>query len=95
MEAAEVRATHGQYTAAAYHYWRSNRNAKAIQIWYPNRNGELLRGQADAAFAVFGKISQHGLSKSEGKALALIQAELYKLQGELTQGCALLEAQDC
>lgn len=94
LEAAEIRATHGQYTAAAYHYWRSNRNAKAIQIWYPNRNAEMLRGQADAAFAVFGKISQHGLSKSEGKALALIQAELYRLQGELAHGRALLESQD-
>lgn len=94
LDAAEIRAIHGQYTAAAYHFWRSNRNAKAIQVWYPHQNTELLRGQADAAFAVFGKISQHGLSKSDGKALALIQAELYKLQGELAQGRAILEAQD-
>lgn len=94
LEAAEIRATLGQYTAAAYHYWRGNRNAKAIQVWYPHRTTELLRGQADAAFAVFSKISQHGLSKSEGKALALIQAELYKLQGELAHGRATLEAQD-
>jgi len=94
LEAAEIRATHGQYTAAAYHYWRGNRNAKAIQVWYPHQSTELLRGQGDAAFAVFSKISQHGLSKSDGKALALIQAELYKLQGELAQGRAILEAQD-
>ncbi|MEZ4733379.1 MAG: tetratricopeptide repeat protein [Caldilineaceae bacterium] len=94
LEAAEIRATHGQYTAAAYHYWCGNRNAKAVQVWYPHQSSELLRGQGDAAFAVFNKISQHGLSKSDGKALALIQAELYKLQGELAQGRAILEAQD-
>ena len=94
LDAAELRTMHGQYTAAAYHYWRSNRPAKAIQVWYPHRTNELSRGQGDAAFAVFSKISQHGLSKADGKALTLIQAELYKLQGDLIQGRATLEAQD-
>lgn len=94
LAAAELRLSYGQYSSAAYHYWKGNRPAKAIQAWYPHLTQELQRGHSDAAFAVFSNISRHGLSQAEGQALALIQAELYKLQGELAQARASLEKGD-
>lgn len=92
--AADLRQTFGQYTAAAYHFWKGNRTAKAVQVWYPYYTQEIQRGQGDAASAVFTQISRHGLGQAESKALALIQAELYKLQGDLVRGRTTLEAQD-
>lgn len=94
LEAAEMRLLYGQYSSAAYHYWKGNRNAKAIQAWYPHATQEVQRGQGDAAFAVFSNISRHGLSQAEAQALGLIQAELYKLQGDLVRARASLESQD-
>lgn len=94
LEAAEMRLLFGQYSSAAYHFWKGNRNAKAIQAWYPYAAQEVQRGQGDAAFAVFSNISRHGLSQAEAQALGLIQAELYKLQGDLVRARASLESQD-
>jgi tetratricopeptide (TPR) repeat protein len=94
LEAAEMRLIYGQYSSAAYHYWKGNRTGKAIQAWYPHATQEVQRGQSDAAFAVFSNISRHGLSQAESQALGLIQAELYKLQGDLAQARASLEKQD-
>lgn len=94
LEAAQIRMAHGEFTAAAYHFYQAHRAVEAIQIWYPRRMHEIQRGQAEAALAIFSEIAQRGLGKNERQALALILAELYKLAGELEAGRRQLEQGD-
>lgn len=93
LAAAPIRAMRGEYTSAAYHYWQGGEDGLAIQAWYPYREQEIQRGQADAALTIFQEISlrrQH--DKKERQALALLRAELYKLTGEAEKGKADLQA---
>lgn len=94
LEAAEVRLLHGEYTAAAYHFWHGHNPSGAIQNWYPKRAAEIKRGQAGLAWEIFTHIPHLGLPKEESQMLSLIQAELYKLRGDLEQGLASMEKQD-
>lgn len=94
VEAAEMRLLYAQYTTAAYHYYKGNRNAKAIQCWFPYRHQEIQRGQAEVAFSIFNQFSHRGLNKAERQGLDTILAELYQLQGELETGLRHLEAND-
>src|SRR5436189_103288 len=81
-----LRLAHGEFTAAAHHFCQAHRFAEAIQLWYPRRNHEIQRGEAEAALVIFREIGRRGLGKPERQALALILAELYKLAGELEEG---------
>lgn len=94
VEAAHMRLSLGEYTAAAHHFCQAHRPADAIHLWYPRRTHEIQRGQAEAALAIFSEIGSRGLGKNERNALALILADLYKLAGELEAGRARLQAED-
>ncbi len=86
LQAAMIRAAHGEYTAAAYHYRQAGRFKAAVQLWYPHRQQEIERGQASAALAVFQEISSNQLPKQEREALAIIRAELKLLIGDVQGG---------
>lgn len=80
--AAIQRHAFGEYTAAAWHYCQANDPKAAITLWYPKMEGEIARGQAAVAYALFQQIPNQGLPMAERKALALIQAELLRLRGD-------------
>ncbi|MEX1019269.1 MAG: tetratricopeptide repeat protein [Litorilinea sp.] len=80
--AAEIRAVRGEYTAAAYHLVRAGQPEAAVQLWYPHRADEIVRGEAGSATAIFSQISQRRLSTRRAKELALLRSELYTLLGE-------------
>lgn len=90
--AAEIRLLYAEYTAAAHHLLASGQAATAIQLWFVQREHEIRRGQAGAAFALFHALSPNGIACEEADALAIIQADLHKRRGEFTQGLAVLNA---
>ncbi len=89
--AANVRATRGEYTPAAYHYMQAGEHEKAIQVWFPHREEEIARGQAATALALFTQIPLRRLPKAEQEAAALLRAQLYELVGDAEKGLADLE----
>ncbi|MCB0184870.1 MAG: hypothetical protein KDE31_11425, partial [Caldilineaceae bacterium] len=93
-EAAQIRATHGEYTAGAYHLWRAGDENGAVQLWYLHQQQEVRRGQANAAYAIFREIERHRLKPRTRKALDLLQATLLQYQGNVKQGLAVLAAAD-
>ncbi len=90
--AAEIRASRGEYTAAAYHYQQAHAEKQAIQLWFPHRQQEIRRGQGPQALALFQQLSARSQGQPEQQALALIRAELYHLQGAAQQGLSALTA---
>ncbi|GAB4130390.1 MAG: hypothetical protein Fur005_48540 [Roseiflexaceae bacterium] len=93
-EAAIVRLERGEYTAAAYHFARSNQESRAVQAWFPQRRHAIARGEADAARAIFSSISRQRLDRQERKALDTIRAELRQLVGQHEEGLHDLEQAD-
>ncbi len=93
-EAAATRAARGEFTPAAYHFWRAGRPDQAVQLWFPRRRSEIGRGQGAAALAVFAEISAGRLRPRERRALGVIRAELRRLEGEARAGLQALEAVD-
>ncbi|MBC8076882.1 MAG: hypothetical protein H7Y32_12460, partial [Chloroflexales bacterium] len=93
-EAAVARLERGEYTAAAYHFSRSGQEQRAVQVWLPQRQHAIARGEADAARRIFSGISRQRLGKSERTALDIIRAELLKLAGQHEEGLRELEAVD-
>lgn len=88
--AAIQRHAFGEYTAAAWHYCQANDSRTAITLWYPKMEGEIRRGQAAVAYALFQQIPNPGLPTAERKALALIQGELLRLRGDWEGGLGRL-----
>ena len=86
LQAAGIRTIRGEYTAAAYHYLYSGGPKQAIQVWYPRRQQEIGRGQAEAALAIFEAISLNHLKRREREALALLRGELRQLRGDNKRG---------
>ncbi len=93
-EAAIVHLERGAYTAAAYHFVKSNQANRAVQVWFPQRQHAIARGEADAACQIFSLISRQQLDKSERKALDIIRAELRQLAGQYEEGLHELEQID-
>lgn len=91
FQAATIRLERGEYTAAAFHFAKAGEPTLAIQVWYPYRQQEIKRGQAAAALEIFTQLSQRRLPQAEKEALALLQAELYQLVGEIDQGLRVLK----
>jgi len=89
LDAAEVHAALGAYTEAAYHLHAGGEPDQAIQLWYPVMQSEVQRGKAGIAYDVFVGMERSGLSATESRALAEIQAHLHELSGEIE---AALEA---
>ncbi len=90
-QAGQIRATRGEYTAAAYHYQRAGQPEAAIEIWYLHRDQEIRRGQAAAALAIFQQISSERLPEAAAHTLRLLRSQLYQLAGLSAQ--ALSEVQ--
>lgn len=92
--AAIVRLERGEYTEAAYHFGRSAQEPQAVQVWFPQRQHAIARGEADAARLIFGGIARERLAPAERTALDIIRAELLKLDGQNEAGLQALEAVD-
>jgi tetratricopeptide (TPR) repeat protein len=84
--AARARLARGEYTEAAYHYWQAGYPETAIQIWYPNREHAIASGQASSARIIFNAFAAHRLPQAEQRALALIRADLARLNGDFEKG---------
>lgn len=82
LAAAEIRANHGEYTAAAYHYIRGNQPHMAIWQWYAHRDQEVNQGQGVAALTLFATLSHKQLPNPEKEILLLLRSELRLLVGE-------------
>lgn len=93
-EAAIVHLERGEYTAAAHHFAQSNQENRAVQVWFPQRQHAIARGEADAARLIFSKISRQHLDKAERKALDIIRTELRQLAGQYEEGLHELEQLD-
>ncbi|MCA9954148.1 MAG: hypothetical protein KC434_05485, partial [Anaerolineales bacterium] len=92
LAAAVIRAARGEYTAAAYHFVQAGEENTAVQLWYPHRQQEIQRGQTVTALRLFEPVSPKRLKRNERQALALIQAELYRLAAQPEEGLAVLKA---
>ena len=93
-EAATVRIERGEYTAAAYHFARSNQENLAVQTWFPQRQQAIARGEADAALQIFGAIPRQRLDRQERKALDILRAELRQMTGQREDALRDLEQAD-
>jgi tetratricopeptide (TPR) repeat protein len=82
MEAAQVRAERGAYTAAAYHLHQSGQSEAAIELWHEQCDHEIEQGQAGTALAIFSQISPRRLSHRHSQTLLLLRARLHELAGE-------------
>jgi tetratricopeptide (TPR) repeat protein len=82
LQAGHIRAARGEYTAAAHHYSEAGEAARAVEIWFPQRENEIRRGQAGAALAVFRAISASRLDAPVARRLKVIQNQLYLMAGE-------------
>ena len=92
FDAAHVRASRGEYTPAAYHFFRAGEAGQMVQIWFPNRQLEIERGQGGAALPLFEQLSARTLPQEEQQALALVRAELYGLVGEAKEGLVAIHS---
>jgi tetratricopeptide (TPR) repeat protein len=82
IQAAQIRAERGAYTAAAYHLQRAGQYEAAVELWYVQREHEINQGQLAAARAIFAEISPRWLSPSTRKLLLLLRADLHERIGE-------------
>jgi tetratricopeptide (TPR) repeat protein len=82
LYAGQVRAERGDYTAAAYHFAQAGEPEPAVAVWFPQRELEISRGQAGAAYDIFAPMSGKGLSPQTTRRLKVIQNQLYLLAGE-------------
>jgi tetratricopeptide (TPR) repeat protein len=92
FDAAHIRASRGEYTPAAYHFFQAGEASQMVQVWFPQRQLEIERGQGSAALHLFEQVSVRALPKKEQEALALMRAELYVLTGEANQGLATINS---
>lgn len=82
LAAAQIYTARGDFTEATYHFHAGGRPDLAVTTWFPERRGEIQRGQAGAALAIVEEISAHRLQRAQQKQLALLRGELYALLGE-------------
>jgi tetratricopeptide (TPR) repeat protein len=94
LAAAQIYAARGDFTEAAYQFHSGGRPDLAIATWFPERRGEIQRGQAGAALAIVEQISANRLQRAQQKQLALLRGELYGLLGEPAKVVASLAAAD-
>ncbi len=82
LHAAQICATRGEATEAAYHLWRGGRAQQAVKFWFPQRQREIERGFSASALDIFSQISTNRLQPAQQRQLALLRAELYDFVGE-------------
>ncbi len=93
-EAAITRLERGEYTAAAHHFVQGDDLDRAVQIWFPQRQHALARGEADSARQAFLSIERSRLAPAERKAFDVIRAELRHYAGELKESLHDLKQAD-
>ncbi|MFK7800976.1 MAG: tetratricopeptide repeat protein, partial [Anaerolineae bacterium] len=76
MNSAGIYAMRGEYTEAAWHLMRADRPELAVQLWYPERENEVQRGNGAVALKIFEQISVNRLQPKLQKQLAILRAEL-------------------
>ena len=91
LEAADLFALHGEYSDAARHLIKAGEPERAIQLWFPHRRGERMRGNGRAAEEMFRQISTRRLGEAEHQALTLIRAEFSYLNGPPAEGIKSIE----
>lgn len=92
LGAAGIYANRGEITEAAYHLWRGDRPAQAIQLWYPLRQREIERGFAPSALEIFSQLSATRLEPALQRQLGLLRAELYNFAGKPDKAVDQLES---
>lgn len=92
INAAHIRASRGEYTPAAYHFFQAGEASQTVQVWFPKRQLEIERGQGSTALLLFEQLSARTLAKEEQEALALLRAELYGLVGQAEQALASINS---
>jgi tetratricopeptide (TPR) repeat protein len=80
--AGQARAQRGDYTAAAYHFAQAGEPDLTVAVWFPQRDLEISRGQAGAAYDIFAPMSGKGLPAQTVRRLKVIQNQLYLLAGD-------------
>lgn len=80
-----------EYTEAAFHYWQSGEESKAIQCWFPYMQQEILRGQAESARQIFEGMLDRHLKTQEQNILYEIRSRLRQLSGKLESALAALK----
>ena len=85
LRAAQLRAQHGNYTAAAYHFVVAGEYETAVNSWFPHMETEIAYGQGRAAYDIFQTVSPRRLEEKVRKTLLLIQNRLFLLSGEAEQ----------
>ncbi len=94
QQAAEPYLNFAEYTEAAWHCWKAEQPNLAIQLWYPNRHNEILRGHAAQALTLFDSISHERVGKQEAQSLVLLRAELHEKCGQPAKALADLSSVD-
>lgn len=91
LQAAVVCSSRGEYTEAAYHLMMGGQPEQAIQFWFPYKNSEVERGQAEVALAIFEQISLQKIDEKARKKLALTRGSLCNLLGKPEKAIENLE----
>ncbi|MEM7348859.1 MAG: hypothetical protein AAF485_31910, partial [Chloroflexota bacterium] len=85
VQAGQFWALRGEYTIAAYHFWKAEAYGHAVSVWYPHRKFEIERGYSQTASSIFHSIKPTKLEGREQKWLKIIQNDLSLLLGKAEQ----------
>ena len=80
-QAAQLRATLSEYTAAAHHFVQAGLYENGIRLWFEHRNLEIHRGKAEEARILFAAIPTRRVEGKERKFLRLIRDQLALMAG--------------
>jgi tetratricopeptide (TPR) repeat protein len=83
LEAANVRAQFGDYTASAHHFVQAGDLTTAVELWFAHQDAEILLGQATIADELFRNIDVDLLEGIHRTKLLVIQNRLALLAGEV------------
>jgi tetratricopeptide (TPR) repeat protein len=94
MNSAGIYAMRGEYTEAAWHLMKGDRPELAVQLWYPERENEVQRGNGAVALKIFEQISVNRLQPKLQKQLAILRAELNLYNASNEKAIEILEQID-
>lgn len=94
MNAAGIYAMRGEYTEAAWHLMKADRPELAVELWYPERENEIQRGNAGVAHKIFEQVSVNRLASKQQKQVALLRSELNLYNASNEKALEILEKVD-
>lgn len=94
LNGAGIYALRGEYTEAAWHLMKADRPELAVEMWYPERENEVQRGNGAVALKIFEQISVNRLRPTLQKQLAILRAELNLYNANNDKAVAVLEQID-